>query len=275
MHIAVITPVSGRHAHLRLQREGLRRSTAMVQHHVIVAMADPSAATMAKDEPPVMPLRVSVPDGRLPLARARNVGAKAAITAGADFLIFLDVDCIPSPGMIQRYLDCSTEDPVARLLCGPVAYLPPAPPGGYDLDRLGAIAQAHPARPCPREDQTIRGGDARLFWSLSFAMRTDHWRQVGGFCESYCGYGGEDTDFGQRAAAAGVRLDWIGGAWAYHQFHPSEDPPVQHLHDVLANANIFYQQWGWWPMSGWLHGFERLGLAEYDPARGWVSRVAH
>jgi hypothetical protein len=85
-----------------------------------------------------------------------------------------------------------------------------------------------------------------------------------GVCEQYYGYGGEDTDFGQLAARRGVVLTWIGRAWAYHQYHPSPDPPVQHLHDIIRNAGIFHRRWGWGPMGGWLHEFERRGLTAFD-----------
>jgi GT2 family glycosyltransferase len=273
MRVAVITPVAGRHQHLRLQRRGLRRSTLPVDSHVVVCMGDAGAADVAavQAEPPLTAVHVEVPDTRLPLAQSRNAGAERAIASGADLLVFLDVDCVPAPGMVQRYVQCASEDRTPRLLCGPVTYLPPPPRAGYDLDRLGELAEPHPARPRPAENQTVRDGDPRLFWSLSFAVRPDVWRQIGGFCEEYRGYGGEDTDFGQRAAAVGVRLDWIGGAEAYHQFHPSNDPPVEHLDDVLANAHVFFRRWGWWPMSGWLTEFERLGLAHVDPADGWQS----
>lgn len=239
--------------------------------HVVVCMGDGGAADVAAAEPGPRPdtVRVGVHDSRLPLARARNVGARRAIGSGADLLVFLDVDCIPAPGMVRRYVEVASEDRAARLLCGPVSYLPPPPPGGYDLCRVAGLADPHPARPNPREDQIQRDGDVRLFWSLSFAVRPDVWEQIGGFCEEYVGYGGEDTDFGQRAAAAGVGLDWIGGADAYHQYHPTSDPPVQHVDDVVANARIFFRRWGWWPMSGWLTAFERLGLASYDPLEGW------
>jgi GT2 family glycosyltransferase len=267
----VITPVAGRHQHLLLQRRGLRRSTVPVDSHVVVCMDDTAAADVATDQaqPPATAVHVEVPDPRLPLARARNAGAERAIENGADLLIFLDVDCIPAPGMVRRYVQCATEDGAPRLLCGPVSYLPPPPPGGYDLDRLSELADPHPARPHPADDQTLCDGDPRLFWSLSFAVRPDVWQRIGGFCEQYRGYGGEDTDFGQVAAAVGVRLDWTGGADAYHQFHPSGDPPVEHVDDVVANARLFFRRWGWWPMSGWLTEFERLGLAHFDPAGGW------
>jgi N-acetylglucosaminyl-diphospho-decaprenol L-rhamnosyltransferase len=242
-----------------------------VDSHVVVCMGDGGAADVATTAPGPPPdtVQVEVSDSRLPLARARNAGARRAIESGADLLVFLDVDCIPAPGMVRRYVESAGEDRASRLLCGPVSYLPPSPPGGYDLDRVAELADPHPARPHPEDDQTLQDGDLRLFWSLSFAVRPDVWEQIGGFCEEYVGYGGEDTDFGQRAAAAGVRLDWIGGADAYHQFHATSDPPVQHVDDVVANARIFFRRWGWWPMTGWLTAFERLGLARYDPAGGW------
>jgi GT2 family glycosyltransferase len=239
-------------------------------------MGDDDATDVARAEtgPPVTAIEVDVPGARLPLARARNAGAGAGIASGADLLVFLDVDCIPARGMVERYVKGAQEDPAPRLLCGPVAYLPPPPPAGYDLDRLGELAGPHPARPHPARNETLRDGDPRLFWSLSFAVSPDVWERTGGFCEEYLGYGGEDTDFGQRAAAAGVRLDWIGGAHAHHQFHPTSDPPVQHVDDIVTNARIFFRRWGWWPMAGWLTEFERLGLVDFDPADGWRRRSA-
>jgi N-acetylglucosaminyl-diphospho-decaprenol L-rhamnosyltransferase len=271
VRVAVITPVAGRHQHLRLQRSGLRRSTLPVGSHVVVSMGDGGVADVVTEnaDPAADVVHVDAPGPRLPLARARNAGAERAVESGADLLVFLDVDCIPAPGMVARYAACAEADGGPRLLCGPVTYLPPPPSGGYELDALRALTDPHPARPCPPDDGTLTAGDPRLFWSLSFAVRPDDWRRIGGFCEEYRGYGGEDTDFGQLAAAAGVRLDWIGGAHAYHQFHPSGDPPVEHVDDILANAHVFFRRWGWWPMTGWLNDFQRLGLARFDPADGW------
>ena len=75
---------------------------------------------------------------------------------------------------------------------------------------------------------------------------------VGGFCEDYIGYGAEDTDYGQRARAAGVGLTWVGGAWAYHQHHATRPPAEAHAADILRNAERFRAHWGWTPMEGWL-----------------------
>ncbi len=267
--IAVITPVYGRQAHLRRQQHGLDRGTRRPDLRVLVG------------EPPELPGACGVPLARtaagLPLAGARNAGARAALDAGADILVFLDVDCVPGPDLVLRYsravraLGGAAAGAGPGLLCGPVSYLPPPPPGGYDLDRLPVDAEGHPARPTPQAGQLLPGGDHRLFWSLSFALTAADWVRIGGFCEDYVGYGGEDTDFGQLAAAAGLDLTWVGGAWAHHQHHPVQDPPVDHLLDILRNAAIFHRRWGWWPMQGWLTGFAALGLAAYDAAaQSWT-----
>jgi GT2 family glycosyltransferase len=159
------------------------------------------------------------------------------------------------------------------LLCGPVAYLPPAPAGGYPATGLHALAQAHPARPVPANDELQPGDDHTLFWTLSFAVRRGTWERIGGFCEHYVGYGGEDTDYGQAARRAGVDLCWVGGAWAYHQHHAGESPPLQHLDDILRNAAHFHRRWGWWPMGGWLEAFAERGLARYEPTSDRWLRV--
>ena len=75
----------------------------------------------------------------------------------------------------------------------------------------------------------------------------------------------EDTDFAQRVRASGGSIVWVGGAWVYHQYHPKTDPPVEHLHDIVRNARIFKDRWGWWPMEGWLTRFRDLGFLQYNP----------
>ena len=267
MRSAVITLLSGRHGHLSLQRRGLLAGTRQPDQYVVVAINDPAAASVLDGglpEPDV--IQLSWPGRQLPLARARNLGARRAISRGADLLIFLDVDCVPGTRMVQRYIEYAGSQAGPGLLCGPVAYLPPAPDQGYELASLASAGRPHPARPVPPEEGALAGGDHSLFWSLSFGLRASLWQHLGGFCERYTGYGAEDTDFGQLAASHRIGLTWVGGAWAYHQHHPTCDPPVQHLHDILRNAAIFRERWGWWPMSGWLQDFARQGLIRFEPA---------
>ncbi len=119
------------------------------------------------------------------------------------------MDCVPGPTLLEGYARVAQD---GMLLCGTVAYLPPPPPDGYQLAGLEDLAPPHPARPAPAEGELLRGGDPRLFWSLSFALTAHTWNRVGGFCEGYTGYGAEDTDFAATAAQRGVDLCWVGGA---------------------------------------------------------------
>jgi hypothetical protein len=265
----VITTVAGRHEHLARQRALLGESV----RHVVVAMgAGEADRCRAICDGPADVIAVPAhPDG-LPLAQARNAGARRALQENAELLVFLDVDCLPGPALLRRYREAAASAGSDALLCGPVAYLPPAPRGGYPAEGLGALAAAHPARPVPPEDELQLGGDHALFWTLSFAITASTWRRVGGFCEDYVGYGGEDTDYGQLARRSGVELCWVGGAWAYHQHHPVENPPVRHVDDILRNAAIFHRRWGWWPMGGWLEAFAEQGIARRDlETDRWVS----
>ncbi|WP_093802124.1 glycosyltransferase family 2 protein [Streptomyces sp. Wb2n-11] len=274
MRLAVITLVSGRHRHLLLQQDALAAGTRQPDRYVAVTMADSAARDAIGGRRPLAQT-VAVPlgaEGRLPLAAARNAGANRALADGADLLVFLDVDCVPGENLLARYAATATD---GALLCGTVAYLPPPPPEGYRLATLPTLAPPHPGRPNPEDTEIVRGGDHRLFWSLSFALTARTWHDVGGFCEEYAGYGGEDTDFAFTAAARGVDLWWVGGAPAYHQHHPVSRPPVEHLDDILRNGAVFKRRWGTWPMQGWLREFEERGLVAYERRTGsWLKTPA-
>ena len=268
--LAVVTIAHGRHDHLRMQHRGLAASDRLPDDYIVVAMDDPELLHWS---PGGVPAPHVVPIARdplgLPLAAARNLGAEVAIARGADVLVFLDVDCIPGPELVSAYLTAALNRETRNdLLCGPVAYLPPASAGGYRLAELDAMAPPHPARPAPAPGAVERGGDHRLFWSLSFAVTRDTWHRLGGFHADYVGYGGEDTDFAKVAAERGIEIAWLGAARAYHQHHAVESPPVRHLEDILRNGAIYAERWGEWPMEGWFEGFECLGLVERD-GRGW------
>ncbi|MFF1516109.1 glycosyltransferase family 2 protein [Streptomyces sp. NPDC058305] len=231
-------------------------------------MDDPHLRTVLADRSPAATIvNCPVREGNLPLARARNLGAARALQDGAELLVFLDVDCVPAESLLERYVEVANTPAYHHsLLCGTVAYLPPPDPAGYHLNNLHTLASPHPGRPAPAPGEIIESKDHTLFWSLSFALTADTWEAIGGFCEEYEGYGGEDTDYGQRAHAADAPLIWVGGAPAFHQYHPTSSPPIVHLRDILRNAAIFYRRWGWWPMSGWLHEFAELGLIYWNHA---------
>lgn len=200
------------------------------------------------------------------LARARNVAADTAVDDGASTLIFLDADCIPGPDLVDYYRRAVDKYPAA-VHCGPVTYLPEG--ARTEQECLVAATSPHPARPNPAPGtiQPATDEEYNLFWSLSFAVSAAAWRAGPRFDDSYTGYGGEDTDFAYQLRAAGRPMMWVGGAHAYHQWHPVSSPPVEHLDDILKNATRFHSRWHTWPMLGWLEQFQQLGLVDFDGCR--------
>lgn len=267
MSVAVVTIVRGRHKHLAAQHQSLGVGSLRPDVYVVVAMDDPElAAWSPAGEPRPVVVSVSGDSRGLPLARARNEGVKRALQAGTDDVILLDVDCLAGPELVEGYAEALATEPDV-VWSGPVTYLPETV-SGYDVTALELLDDPHPARPAPQRGELRVGADPDLFWSLSFALRAATWRLIGGFCECYVGYGGEDTDFGRLAQRQGIDLGWTGTARAYHQHHPVQDPPVQHLDEILRNARLFHERWGTWPMLGWLKEFERRGLVR-STTSGW------
>ncbi len=257
MTVSVLTIVYGRRAHLINLIEGLSRQS-VVPHELIIAVMHEHPFEGLPETPfPVHQLLI--PDQTLPLGRARNAAAAKASGTG---LIFLDVDCIPGPTLVEDYSRFLAA--VDGLVMGEVLYLPAnAVEDHWSYEALDVIGEKHCDRrgPPAKIDLEICN-DYRCFWSLNFAMRTTTYAAIGGFDERYTGYGGEDTDFGRCVEAAGVPIYWCRGARAYHQHHRHHMPPVHHLHSVLANSRAFRDKWGHFTMEHWLYAFELMGLIE-------------
>jgi len=250
-------------AHLRNQLASIRQ----------VAEVTVVVVWVGEDSPPPLDADtvLEVPPGTsgLRLAAARNVGGDWAVQSGAGLIIFLDADCVPGPGLVDRYALAAAERPDA-VLCGPVTYLQPGATVG-DPDALLAVTKPHPGRPSPPSGkiQLATDDEYSLFWSLSFAMTTAAWVASPRFDERYEGYGGEDTDFAFALRATHTPMAWVGGAHAYHQYHPTTSPPWEHLDHILRNGKLFADRWGVWPMTGWLSAFAEAGAVRWEDAN-WV-----
>ena len=258
--ITVVTVARGRHEHLANQLRLLDLSDPG-SAHVVVSVDDPRVAAVVAEHRgrrrvTVLPYPMH-PDGR-PIAAARNHGVTTAIDEGADVVVLLDVDCLSGPATLDRYAMVASAGPPA-IFCGPVTYLPEGtvPPSNPEVLRMHR--RPHPARPDPQPGTLLTGGDHRLFWSLSACVTAPTWSLLGGFCEEYVGYGGEDTDLGRIAESVGVDLVWVGGADTYHQHHPVSRPPVEHVDAIVRNALIYRRRWGTWPMEGWLRELADAG----------------
>ncbi len=261
--VSVVTLAKGRPDHLRNLVIGLGRQTTPPVELIVAVMQDQPYDL--PDAPfPVRQMMVTGHD--LPLATARNRAARAA---AADALVFLDMDCIPAPGLVADYARYLAG--VDGLLMGEVMYLPGgATDGEWRSEDFADVAVRHSDRRGPPAEGIEQCADYRCFWSLNFAMRRDTFLNAGGFDERYAGYGGEDTDFGKVVSTAGIPIAWIRGGLAHHQYHPHHMPPVHHLDSVVRNAQLFEAKWGYRTMGHWLHAFRLMGLIDDrggDPIR--------
>jgi GT2 family glycosyltransferase len=293
--VSVVTIVHDRPAPLNNLTRFLSRCRPLPGELVVVDMGsrrDPGPAVQAALDPRMRLVtvgldRVTIDAARdggrgLPLAAARNRGAGSA---GGDLLVFLDVDCLPGPDLVDAYRSASG----AAVACGPVRYLrrgwefgaadPPghgaclhgAPVPDFSLRDLEAASEHHPSRPAP--DRTVIDQRHELFWSLSFGLHRAMWDRLGGFDETFVGYGGEDTDLAFTARRRGVPVQWLATGTVFHQWHPKSDPPVEHVAAIAANARHFRTKWGVWPMAGWLAAFAELGLLDWDPDGDRLERT--
>ena len=245
---SVITINKGRESHLRRLLEGLERGKPPAE--IIVVEIGVSGNRRMDDRV----VRVPLADGGLPLARARNIGRLAAT---GDVLVFLDVDCIPSGDLVCAM----TASVVAHggIICCDVAYLTDIVADGWSESDLAAASIPHPARRFPIAG-VAPAPHPGLFWSLAFGIGAKIYDGLGGFDESFTGYGAEDTDLGFRAAAMGIPILFSADGRAFHQRHASCDPPLSHFADIIRNAALFRRRHGVWPMRDWLDAFAGLGL---------------
>lgn len=255
MTVSVLTIARGRDAHLANLVLGLSRQEAPPLE-LVVGVMDERRYEGLPDAP--FPIRqIHIPGEPPRLAAARNAAAAAAI---GDDLVFLDVDCIPAPSLTRDYATALAW--IDGLLMGEVRYLPAgANAPGWSFADFAEVAEKHCDRQGPPASAELEAcHDYRCFWSLNFAMRRATFARLGGFDESYVGYGGEDTDFGRVVATAQVPILWRRGALAFHQHHVHYMPPVHHIRTVLANAQNFRRKWGEFTMGHWIHCFELMGL---------------
>lgn len=260
-NISVITIVKNRTEQLRNQISWLKKGSHCAKEHIVVNMgADLSSEMNTSD---VKLLSCQSDHHVLPLAKARNMGLKAA---QSELVFFLDVDCLPEVDLLDSFVESlATKTILSAVPC----YLPFVP-SHHDDDEIRAAAIVHPKR---RNLDFKRNYDWSQFWSLAFGGYRRDLIEAGGFDESYSGYGAEDTDFGQRLKKFGAALRFF-DAKVYHQYHVKYNPPINYLGDIVQNANTFREKWNWLPMKSWLRKMESMGLIEIGAERVKLLREA-
>jgi GT2 family glycosyltransferase len=269
--LSVLVPVRDRTQHLASLIAGLSRAEGTASFEFLVGWMGGDDPRPALGRARGFEARVVEVDGEeLPLARARNELANAA---SGLLLVFLDVDCVPSAGLLTAYAKALENHDA--LAIGETRYLPHGfRADGADMRSLQRAARQHPERgdlfPAPGEVRIDR--EHELFWSLNFAVRRETFiERIGGFDGGYRGYGIEDTDFAMRAARVKVPLAWVGGALAFHQHHPPTRLRPEGVPALVENVRRYRELWGAWPARGWLEELAAAGLIDWDEAAGTLA----
>ncbi len=258
MKLAALTIVRGRQRHLQNQARGWSMSNRKPDCWVIVGMDEDVHPPEPVDSIEIITDRVDGTGDSLPLAEARN---HAAQLSPCDAMVFLDVDCIPSPTMLTEF-ESAVGQP-DHLWMGSPRYLPQNKTAGdWTMDDLAQSAIPHPIQPVIDIGQRQTSTEYEKFWSLCFAVTKQTFCKIGGFNEGFAGYGAEDTDFAFAARDAGVPFGFA-GAIAYHQHHAVCKPPLNHFDAIVRNAEQFRRRWKTWPMESWLNAFAEGGFIKF------------
>ena len=244
---SIVTIVKGRRKQLENLLQSVKSSTVLPSDIQIVFMDDPRG-TFFPDGLNVKIHQLNSSQ-ELPLAAARNFGINATQTEN---IVFIDVDCIVSPTLFESLLG-SLED--HKIISAYPKYLPTVP-DEVNYKDIENQAVAHPSR------ENIPAGkpvDHLQFWSLIFAVTKNTFNKIGGFDETFAGYGAEDTDFAMSFHRKGIEHIFAAD-FILHQYHDKYDPPLNYFDSIIANARRYHQKWNVLPMQKWLRAFENLGL---------------
>jgi GT2 family glycosyltransferase len=196
--------------------------------------ADRFEVVVADDGSPVEPVLGERPypvrlvrqgDDGFRLAAARNLGARG--TRGR-LLCFLDGDTVPAPGYLSATLRAADEVGDRALLVGRRRHVDltgwSVPQVVAWLDGSGAAAPRELDDPAWLADAYRASDDLRRADDESYryvigavlSLTRDLWDAVGGFDETFTGYGGEDWELAHRCRLAGAGLRHVRGAVAWH-----------------------------------------------------------
>lgn len=198
--VSVVMPFAGTRAEAQAALAALTRLDTGTDDELILADNAGVAGGLAGAR------IIAVPGERSP-AHARNVGADHATR---DWVLFLDADCDPEPGLLAAYFAVSIAAEVGALAGEVTAEVAVSDPlaARYAAARgfLGlGVHLAHPYLP--------RAAAANLL------VRRQAFAAVGGFLEGV--RAAEDTDFTWRLQRAGWRLEPCPGARARHRYRAS------------------------------------------------------
>ncbi|WP_151772167.1 glycosyltransferase [Streptomyces abyssomicinicus] len=276
---SVVIPTYNRAEELRATLESLAgQSLPADEFEVIVADDGSSDATaeLVRSFASRLTLRYFFQEDRgARAAAARNAGARLA---GAPVLVFLDTGTLAGPGFLQGHLAHHTgRDGEAgpKVVIGyTYGYRPFDPTPGL----AEAVAELSPEDVHRRYGEDPSFQDCRhpefasvdfdadalpmpwiMSWTVNLSVTTEDFWRVGGFDETFEGWGVEDLDLGLRLYKAGAGFRVGREAWAIET--PHERDPAGNAESVVHNALHLLRKfpepavelnWAWFATGDWL-----------------------
>ena len=177
-------------------------------------------------------------DGNQPFNRSkvRNYGIRAAQN---DIVILLDSDVMPGPDLVQKHIETHLQADKHVAVIG-YCYGYPADPqkrtpehlNPPDIEDIVAElpdlikARADDWRDCRevhyQHFPNLHGypDPWQLFWTCNVSARRESLLSVGGFDETFVGWGGEDLELGYRLIKNNITMVPGIDAWGVHYPHP-------------------------------------------------------
>lgn len=246
--VAVITAGHKQHDQHLDQIGGLARAVVAPDLHVVISMGD---RDLTRGRVPLSHDRWhtivrATPPGPLHARRvlARDAGARAAIEAGAELLIFLDADALPSLHLVERYAEALARPSDApRVLCGALVDPGPRPAAGYVWSHLDQLVAADPGTVALAAGEEAAEPRLECFRSASFGITAADVEKIGGMLGPELETGEHDLDLVSRLRASGGSMSWLGGVAALRRPRSLAAVTPIELDTLARAANRFEQRW--------------------------------
>jgi GT2 family glycosyltransferase len=222
--VSVVIPYYNAPAQLRLVLHGLTLQSHPAARLEVIVADDGSSHPPPTEAAGGLSVRVvRQEDLGFRAAAARNLGAAAA---DGEVLLFLDADTVPEPDYVRRLVRLPSLTPDA-LVVGRRRHADLQ--GWRPCDVTNWFTRGGPEPTEFAEPQWLRDGylqsrnlldvDARSYRyviSAVLGMHRELFEEIGGFCEEFTSYGGEDWELAHRAYCAGAVFAHVPTAIAWH-----------------------------------------------------------
>ena len=241
--ISVIIPVHNGGEFFRQCLSSLAQAVPSPEEIIVVANGDTDGSGHLAEEFGATVMRV--PEAIGP-AEARNLGAQAATS---DILFFVDADVAIRPETVGQVAMCFEQEPEITALMGSYD---DAPGASNFLSQYKNLFHHYTHQQASEEAST--------FWGACGAIRSDVFKKIGGFNESYRQPCVEDIELGYRLKQSGYKIKL------------NKDLRVKHLKRwgviSLLRADFFYRALPWTAL------ILRNNQLKNDLNLQWSSRIS-